>query len=172
MRWLRLVGSLKLWVSLANEPYERDDILQKRPIILRSVLIVVTSYLTIFQSGFCAEKGLTINRVKYLDPGWQRFNYQLLQLKILDPRNTPNRETQIPEFEESEFLDLVNLYKFKLTQNHNLFEFVPGDTEESDCLDFVEFTGVAWSLESAHYLWGILIWRQEKCTLSLAVWCE
>jgi len=69
MRWLRLVGSLKLWVSLANEPYERDDILQKRPIILRSVLIVVTSYLTIFQSGFCAEKGLTINRVKYLDPG-------------------------------------------------------------------------------------------------------
>jgi len=41
MRWLRLVGSLKLCVSFAKEPYKRDvkerykrdDILQKRPII-------------------------------------------------------------------------------------------------------------------------------------------
>jgi len=34
MGWLRLVGSLKLQVSFAKEPYQRDDILQKRPIIL------------------------------------------------------------------------------------------------------------------------------------------
>jgi len=27
MGWLRLVGSLKLQVSFAKEPYERDDIL-------------------------------------------------------------------------------------------------------------------------------------------------
>jgi len=40
--WLRLVGSLKLQVSFAKEPYKREDILQKRPIILRSVLIVAT----------------------------------------------------------------------------------------------------------------------------------
>jgi len=40
MGWLRLAGSLKLWVSSAKEPYERDDILQKRPVILRSLLIV------------------------------------------------------------------------------------------------------------------------------------
>ena len=33
IRWLRLVGSLKLQVSFAKEPYKRDDILQKRPII-------------------------------------------------------------------------------------------------------------------------------------------
>jgi len=33
MGWLRLVGSLKLQVSFAKEPYKRDDILQKRPII-------------------------------------------------------------------------------------------------------------------------------------------
>jgi len=33
MGWLRLVGSLKLYVSFAKEPYKRDDILQKRPII-------------------------------------------------------------------------------------------------------------------------------------------
>jgi len=28
--WLRFVGSLKLEVSFAKEPYKRDDILQKR----------------------------------------------------------------------------------------------------------------------------------------------
>jgi len=37
--WLRLVGSLKLQVSFAKEPYKRDYTLQKRPIILRSLLI-------------------------------------------------------------------------------------------------------------------------------------
>jgi len=42
MGWLRLVGSLKLYVSFAKEPYKRDDILQKRPIILRSLLTVAT----------------------------------------------------------------------------------------------------------------------------------
>ena len=45
MEWLRLVGSLKLLVSLAKEPYKRDYILQKTPIILRSLLIVATPYI-------------------------------------------------------------------------------------------------------------------------------
>ena len=31
--WLRLVRSIKLYVSFAKEPYKRDDILQKTPII-------------------------------------------------------------------------------------------------------------------------------------------
>ena len=44
MGWLRLVGSLKLYVSFAKEPYKRDYILQKRPTILRSLLIVATPY--------------------------------------------------------------------------------------------------------------------------------
>ena len=44
MGWLRLVGSLKLYVSFAKELYKRDDILQKRPIILRSLLVVATPY--------------------------------------------------------------------------------------------------------------------------------
>jgi len=39
MGWLRLVGSLKLQVTFAKEPYQRDYILQKRPVILRSLLI-------------------------------------------------------------------------------------------------------------------------------------
>ena len=34
MGWLRLVGSIKLQVSFAKEPYKRDDILPKRPTIL------------------------------------------------------------------------------------------------------------------------------------------
>jgi len=42
MGWLRFIGSLKLSVSFAKEPYKRDDILQKRPIILRSLLIEAT----------------------------------------------------------------------------------------------------------------------------------
>jgi len=44
MGWLRLVGSLKLQVSFAKEPYKRAYILPKRPIILRSLLIVATPY--------------------------------------------------------------------------------------------------------------------------------
>ena len=44
MGWLRLVGALKVQVSFAKEPYKRDDILQKRPIILRRLLIVATPY--------------------------------------------------------------------------------------------------------------------------------
>jgi len=44
MGWLRLVGSLKGKVSIAKEPYKRDDILQKRLKILRSLLIAATPY--------------------------------------------------------------------------------------------------------------------------------
>jgi len=35
MGWLRLVGSLKLYVSFAKEPYKWDDILQKKPMIFK-----------------------------------------------------------------------------------------------------------------------------------------
>jgi len=44
MGWLRWVGSLKLQVSFVKEPYERDDILPKRPISLKSLLIIATPY--------------------------------------------------------------------------------------------------------------------------------
>ena len=39
MGWLRLVGSIKLLVSFAKEPYNRDEILQKRPVIFSSVRV-------------------------------------------------------------------------------------------------------------------------------------
>ena len=43
----QLVGSLQLQGSFAKEPYKRDDTLRKRPMILRSLVIVSTPYLVI-----------------------------------------------------------------------------------------------------------------------------
>jgi len=45
MGCLRLVGSLKLWVSFAKEPYKRDYILQKRSIFMRSLLLMATPHM-------------------------------------------------------------------------------------------------------------------------------
>jgi len=47
MKWLQLVGSLKLQVSSAEYSLFYRALLQKRPIILRSLLIVATPYLHI-----------------------------------------------------------------------------------------------------------------------------
>jgi len=44
MGWLQLVGLIKLYVSFAKETYKRNDILQKRPIILSILLTVATPY--------------------------------------------------------------------------------------------------------------------------------
>ena len=44
IRCLRLVGSIELQVSFAIEPYKRNSVLQKRPIISRSLLVVATPY--------------------------------------------------------------------------------------------------------------------------------
>jgi len=42
--WLRSVGSLRSQVSFAKKPCTRDCILQKRPMIVKSLLIVATPY--------------------------------------------------------------------------------------------------------------------------------
>jgi len=42
MEWLWLVGSIKLQVFFANEPYKRDDILEKRRMISSMLLTVAT----------------------------------------------------------------------------------------------------------------------------------
>jgi len=52
MGWLHVAGSLKLQVSFAKEPYERDDVLQKRPMILRRLLIVSNTFMTL---GMCCR---------------------------------------------------------------------------------------------------------------------
>ena len=57
--WLRVVGSLKIYVSFAKEPYKRDDILQKRPMILKSLLIVATPYVYAAARQGCDTLALT-----------------------------------------------------------------------------------------------------------------
>ena len=59
--------SLKLYVSFAKEPYERDDILQKRRIISRSLLIVATPYMKVFVLCGCLIRDLFICRTKSAD---------------------------------------------------------------------------------------------------------
>jgi len=44
MGWLRLVGSIKLYVSFAEYGLFYRALLQKRPMFLRSLLVVATSY--------------------------------------------------------------------------------------------------------------------------------
>ena len=57
MGWLGLVGSIKLQVSFAKEPHKTDCILQKRPVVLKSLLIAATPYIkTLFDgapASFC-----------------------------------------------------------------------------------------------------------------------
>jgi len=50
MGWLQLVGSFKLQVSCAEYSLFYRALLQKRPIILRSLLIVATPYQSVCQS--------------------------------------------------------------------------------------------------------------------------
>jgi len=52
MSWLWLVDPLKLQVFFAKEPCKRDYILQKKPIILRSLLIIATPYLYLCVCSF------------------------------------------------------------------------------------------------------------------------
>ena len=50
--WLRLIGSFKSQVSFAKEPHKRDLYSPKKPMILRSLLIVATPYPALL-SVFC-----------------------------------------------------------------------------------------------------------------------
>ena len=53
MGWLRFEGFLKTYVSFAEEPYERDYILKKRSVILRSPLIIATPYIQYHHNTPC-----------------------------------------------------------------------------------------------------------------------
>ena len=48
MGWLRLVGSLKVQVSFAENRLFDRALLQNRPIILRILLIVATPYIHLY----------------------------------------------------------------------------------------------------------------------------
>ena len=53
MGWLRLVGSIKWYVSFAKEPYETDDILQERPKVLSILLTVATPHVAAIDPHPC-----------------------------------------------------------------------------------------------------------------------
>jgi len=57
MGWLQVVGFLTLQVCFAKEPYKRDYTLQKRPLILRSLLIIATPYCNCYT---CTMPGATV----------------------------------------------------------------------------------------------------------------
>ena len=58
MGWLRLVGSLKLQVSFSENSLFYRSLLHKRPIILRSLLVVATPYVYISLHFFCMSPHL------------------------------------------------------------------------------------------------------------------
>jgi len=77
MGWLRLVGSFKLLVSFAKEPYKRDYILQMRSIILRSLLIEATpyhdSYTVPTWSWLISMTHACVPGLIYVGMGWRRL---------------------------------------------------------------------------------------------------
>jgi len=54
MGWLRLVGSLKIQVSFAEYGLFYRTLLQKIPMILKSLLVVATPYHTVWRTLRCA----------------------------------------------------------------------------------------------------------------------
>ena len=66
MGWLRLVGSLKLQVSLAEYSLFYRALLHKRPIILRSLLVEATPYIYIFRD-WTDDISRTLHSIIYPD---------------------------------------------------------------------------------------------------------
>ena len=61
MGWLRLVGSSKLYLSSENIGLFRRALLQKRPVILRSLLIIATPYSTCSVSHTALSLSLSLS---------------------------------------------------------------------------------------------------------------
>jgi len=79
MGWLRLVGSLKIWVSFAEYCLFYRAFLQKRPLILRSLLIEATPY--VWHDSF-----IWVTRLIHMDTGvcWWTRAYQTLSVNKLN----------------------------------------------------------------------------------------
>jgi len=58
-RSLQWVASLNLQISFAKEPYKRDNILQKRPRIFRSLLIVATPYVILCRRNCALSRAVS-----------------------------------------------------------------------------------------------------------------
>jgi len=73
--WLRLVGSLKLYVSLENIGLFYRALLQKRPILSRSILIVATP---LYQRpvGAGAAAGMSVSQTTNIPTAAPQINEQ------------------------------------------------------------------------------------------------
>ena len=101
MGWLQSVGSIKLHVSFAEYCLFHRALLQKKPIILSILLTKATPHI---------KHVHTLQSVRYVSTRWiyQNIRVWRFPLKLLQPRNPRNPETQTPR------------YTFKINQNFNL----------------------------------------------------
>jgi len=82
MGWIQSVGSLKSLVSFTKEPRKRDDILQKRPVILRSLLLVAT-----LKSCLRSISTLRWNCTRMSDPRTGQSKFHMNPHHYISPTN-------------------------------------------------------------------------------------
>jgi len=82
MGCLWIVGSIKLYVSFAKETYKRDDILQKRPIILSILLTVATDGVATRWAGYDGV-ATKLKKVKVSFAEYRLFYRALLQFTAM-----------------------------------------------------------------------------------------
>ena len=100
MGWLRLVGSFKSQVSFAKEPYKRDYILLKSPIISRSLLIIATQQLgpTRLESSILPLKGILSGEGQLFGALLERYP-QMFLFESRSRRNTCRHHGTYESFE-------------------------------------------------------------------------
>jgi len=92
MGWLHVVSSIKLYVSFAKKPYKRDDILQKGPMILRSLLIEVTPNARVLAAGLLRQGNVWITTDQLA--GFHKNECDEMLCKLDSTENPPQFEIQ------------------------------------------------------------------------------
>jgi len=92
MGWLRLVGSFKLYVSVAEYSLFYKALLHKRPIILWSLLIVATPYEHQVSLIF---KEVSFFAGKFVCFGWKVGLFLMVENRSVFPRRTGSTWTKV-----------------------------------------------------------------------------
>jgi len=88
-------GSLKIHVSFAKEPYKRDDILQRRRVLIRSLLIIATPYNSQQQSiTQLLNKAPPQNSLQYMYINTYLYIYIYVYIHVCIYLYTPNSGTK------------------------------------------------------------------------------
>jgi len=91
MGWLRIVGSLKLQVSIGEYSLFYRALLQKRPVILRSLLIVATPYVYWSVGVFVSLALNPRSTLRVCNAGWRRRRGCLISCITFRKLATDNR---------------------------------------------------------------------------------